>query len=139
MKTAAIYARVSSDKQREENTIASQTAALVTFAREQQFDVPQEWVFEDDGYITEPPVFLALRDLIDAITQWHRAPVNTARVLDGFRNLIAPGEEPKKLAQAASTPKGRRELFAVCHEYVSGSATWRSDPHFRGGHERCLC
>ena len=50
MKTAAIYARVSSDKQREENTIASQTAALVTFAREQQFEVPQEWVFEDDGY-----------------------------------------------------------------------------------------
>ena len=41
---------MSSDKQREENTIASQTAALVAFAREQQFDVPQEWVFEDDGY-----------------------------------------------------------------------------------------
>jgi site-specific DNA recombinase len=50
MKSAAIYARVSSDKQREENTIASQTAALVAFAREQQFEVPQEWVFEDDGY-----------------------------------------------------------------------------------------
>ena len=50
MKTAAIYARVSSDKQREENTIASQTAALVAFAREQQFEVPPEWVFEDDGY-----------------------------------------------------------------------------------------
>src|ERR1700739_2446770 len=50
MKTAAIYARVSSDKQREENTIASQTAALVALARAQQFDVPKEWVFEDDGY-----------------------------------------------------------------------------------------
>jgi site-specific DNA recombinase len=50
MKTAAIYARVSSDKQREENTIASQTAALIAFAREQQFEVPPEWVFEDDGY-----------------------------------------------------------------------------------------
>lgn len=50
MKTAAIYARVSSDKQREENTIASQTAALIAFAREQQFDVPPEWIFEDDGY-----------------------------------------------------------------------------------------
>jgi site-specific DNA recombinase len=50
MKTAAIYARVSSDKQREENTIASQTAALIAFAGEQQFEVPREWVFEDDGY-----------------------------------------------------------------------------------------
>ena len=50
MKIAAIYARVSSDKQREENTIASQTAALIAFAREQQYEVPEEWVFEDDGY-----------------------------------------------------------------------------------------
>ena len=50
MKTAAIYARVSSDKQREQNTIASQTAALIAFAREQQFEVAPEWVFEDDGY-----------------------------------------------------------------------------------------
>jgi site-specific DNA recombinase len=50
MKTAAIYARVSSDKQREENTIASQTAALVVFAGEQQFEVPRERIFEDDGY-----------------------------------------------------------------------------------------
>ena len=37
MKSAAIYARVSSDRQKEENTIASQTAALVMFAREQDF------------------------------------------------------------------------------------------------------
>ncbi len=45
--------------------------------------------------LAEPALFLALRDLIDAITQWHRAPVNTARVLDSLRHLIAPGEEPK--------------------------------------------
>jgi DNA invertase Pin-like site-specific DNA recombinase len=32
MPIAAIYARVSSDKQREGNTIASQTASLKTFA-----------------------------------------------------------------------------------------------------------
>src|SRR5215467_6376874 len=50
MKNAAIYARVSSDKQREENTIASQTAALIAFASEQRFEVPREWIFEDDGY-----------------------------------------------------------------------------------------
>jgi DNA invertase Pin-like site-specific DNA recombinase len=39
MKTAAIYARVSSDKQKEENTIASQTAALTAFATEQGYAV----------------------------------------------------------------------------------------------------
>jgi site-specific DNA recombinase len=50
MKTAAIYARVSSDKQKEENTIASQTAALRAFAQQQGFSVPDEWVIEDEGY-----------------------------------------------------------------------------------------
>jgi site-specific DNA recombinase len=50
MKAALIYARVSSDKQREEHTIASQTAALRVFAQEQGFSVPDEWVIEDEGY-----------------------------------------------------------------------------------------
>src|SRR5271168_1876094 len=50
MTIAAIYARVSSDKQREESTIASQTAALIEFARNRGCQVPAEWVFEDEGY-----------------------------------------------------------------------------------------
>lgn len=50
MKTAAIYARVSSDRQKDENTIASQTAALIAFAADQDFQVPPEWIFEDEGY-----------------------------------------------------------------------------------------
>jgi site-specific DNA recombinase len=50
MKMAAIYARVSSDKQKEEKTIASQTAALVAFARDHCYDVPGEWIFEDEGF-----------------------------------------------------------------------------------------
>jgi site-specific DNA recombinase len=50
MAIAAIYARVSSDKQREENTIASQTSALIDFARSRGYQVPTDWVFEDEGY-----------------------------------------------------------------------------------------
>jgi site-specific DNA recombinase len=50
MKIAAIYARVSSEQQKEENTIASQVAALIEFAREQSFSVPDEWVFRDEGF-----------------------------------------------------------------------------------------
>ena len=50
MKTAAIYARVSSDQQREEKTIASQTAALVEFARKENYQVPDDWIFEDEGF-----------------------------------------------------------------------------------------
>ncbi|MCP3877607.1 MAG: recombinase family protein, partial [Sulfitobacter sp.] len=50
MKTAAIYARVSSDRQREEQTIVSQTAALKEMAQAQGWMVPPGWVFEDEGY-----------------------------------------------------------------------------------------
>src|SRR5919109_3426340 len=50
MKSAAIYARVSSDKQKEENTIASQTAALLEFARDHGYSVPDAWILEDEGY-----------------------------------------------------------------------------------------
>ena len=50
MKIAAIYARVSSEQQKEEKTIASQTAALIEFARQENYQIPDEWVFEDEGY-----------------------------------------------------------------------------------------
>ena len=42
MKPAAIYARVSSNRQKEEHTIASQTEALRAFAVQQGFSVPDE-------------------------------------------------------------------------------------------------
>src|SRR6185436_5323527 len=49
-KVAAIYARVSSDRQKEQNTIASQTALLLEHAQAQGWTVPAEWVFEDEGH-----------------------------------------------------------------------------------------
>ena len=66
MKAAAIYARVSSEQQKEENTIASQTAALIEFAREQGYSVPDEWVIEDEGFSgasLQRPGLERLRDL----------------------------------------------------------------------------
>ena len=50
MKTAAIYARVSSDRQKEEQTITSQTSALRAYAAEHGYLVPDGWVHEDDGW-----------------------------------------------------------------------------------------
>jgi site-specific DNA recombinase len=50
MKNAAIYARVSSAQQKQEHTIASQTASLIAFAQEHGYHVPREWIFEDEGY-----------------------------------------------------------------------------------------
>jgi site-specific DNA recombinase len=49
-KPAAIYARVSSDRQKENHTIASQTAALIEYAQTNGYAVPPEWVFQDEGY-----------------------------------------------------------------------------------------
>ena len=66
MKTAAIYARVSSERQREEQTIASQTAVLKDMAQAQGWMVPPQRVFEDDGYSGASlvrPGLEALRDL----------------------------------------------------------------------------
>ena len=65
-KTAAIYARVSSDRQKEDHTIASQTAALIQYAEEKDYAVPPEWIFQDEGYsgaILVRPGLEALRDL----------------------------------------------------------------------------
>ena len=66
MRMAAIYARVSSDQQREAHTIASQTASLIEFAQGHDLEVPKEWVFEDDGYTgatLERPGLERVRDL----------------------------------------------------------------------------
>src|SRR5260221_343790 len=65
-KPAAIYARVSSDRQKENHTIASQTAALIEYAQTHEYSVPPEWVFQDEGYsgaILVRPGLEALRDL----------------------------------------------------------------------------
>ena len=63
---AAIYARVSSDRQKENHTITSQTAALIEYAQTHGYSVPSEWVFQDEGYsgaILVRPGLEALRDL----------------------------------------------------------------------------
>src|SRR5207249_6003101 len=66
MRMAAVNARVSSEQQREENTIASQTASLIEFAKSHDLEVPKEWVFEDEGYsgaTLERPGLERVRDL----------------------------------------------------------------------------
>ena len=66
MKAAAIYARVSSDRQKKEQTIKSQTAALIERTRQEGYTLPQEWIFEDEGYsgaVLVRPGLEQLRDL----------------------------------------------------------------------------
>jgi site-specific DNA recombinase len=63
----AIYARVSSERQKEEKTIESQTSALKEFAHAQNYVLPESWVFEDEGYsgaTLARPGLERLRDLV---------------------------------------------------------------------------
>jgi hypothetical protein len=46
--------------------------------------------------ITDPPLFMALRDLIEAIAQWHQAPITAARAIERLRHAVAPDEPDRK-------------------------------------------
>ena len=50
MKLAAIYTRVSSDQQKENQTIESQVSVLKEYASQHDYNVPEEWCFRDEGY-----------------------------------------------------------------------------------------
>ena len=66
MTAAAIYARVSSARQAKDETIGSQLAALREHAATSRLDVPEEWVFADEGHSGATlvrPGLEALRDL----------------------------------------------------------------------------
>jgi site-specific DNA recombinase len=71
MTTAALYARVSSEQQREEQTIGSQLAALKAHATEVGLKVPPDWIFADEGYSGASLVRPALEKLRDLATQVH--------------------------------------------------------------------
>lgn len=49
MKLAAIYARVSTRQQQEEATIESQKEILLKYSKDQGYQVPVGWLFEDNG------------------------------------------------------------------------------------------
>ena len=66
MTSAAIYARVSSARQAKDETIGSQLAALRDHAVNNRLDVPENWVFADEGHSGATlvrPGLEAVRDL----------------------------------------------------------------------------
>jgi site-specific DNA recombinase len=70
MTSAVIYARVSSARQKKDETIASQTAALRRYAEQRGLEVPAEWVFEDEGHSGATlvrPALERLRDLVAGV------------------------------------------------------------------------
>jgi len=64
---AAIYARVSSEQQKEAHTIESQISELQDEATRRGWQVPDEWIFRDEGYSgasLDRPGLETIRDLI---------------------------------------------------------------------------
>jgi len=67
MTSAVIYARVSSARQKKDETIRSQTAALRAHAEQLGLEVPDEWVFEDEGHSGATLIRPALERLRDVV------------------------------------------------------------------------
>src|ERR1700742_1691727 len=128
MKTAAIYARVSSDKQKEENTIASQTSALIAFAREQNCDVPAEWGIEDGGYSGAR----LLRPGLERCARSRRRRADPSRA-----RLRSRSAEP---ALCASNPPYRRvrarRRRGLVHSFETGGDAGRRTAAAVSGHDR---
>ncbi len=66
---AALYARVSSTRQKQHETIDSQTACLREHAQARGWEIPEEWVFTDDGWSGASLVRPALERLRDLSAQ----------------------------------------------------------------------
>jgi len=65
--SAAIYARVPGARQKKDETIGSQTAALRDHAGQLGVELPEEWVFEDEGHSGATLVRPALERLRDVV------------------------------------------------------------------------
>jgi site-specific DNA recombinase len=71
MQTAAIYARVSSERQKEEHTVESQIESLLDYSRNNGYTVPCEWKFIDEGFSGGNLVRPALESLRDEAASGH--------------------------------------------------------------------
>ena len=69
MTTGAIYARVSGQRQKEEQTIGSQIEEATAAARSWGIEVPEDWIFTDEGYTGASLVRPALERLRDLAAQ----------------------------------------------------------------------
>lgn len=66
-KTAAIYTRVSSVKQKEGENIQSQVTALVEYAAQNDYEIPNGWIFTDEGFsgsTLQRPGLESLREIV---------------------------------------------------------------------------
>jgi hypothetical protein len=70
--------------------------------------------------VAEPPLFQAMNDLIVSITLPHHAVVNCARVIEGLRSLVAPGQDRK---QGWAIMRATLNIEAAYLTYVTNLST----------------
>lgn len=100
-KLTAIYARVSSAQQKEDETIDSQVDILLKYAQENQFEIPLGWIFKDEGYSgfnLDRPGLDALRDLVEDGSIDNILVSSTDRLSRHYVNLLILEEEFSKYA-----------------------------------------
>lgn len=83
-----VAARVSSERRKEQETIASQTAALLEHAASQNWTVPPEWRFLDEGYSGASLVRPGLDSLRDRVAEGQ---------IDGCGVIARPAEPEIRL------------------------------------------
>jgi len=139
MKIAAIYARVSSTRQQQQETIASQIAALEHYAAEHDYQVAPQHLYQDDGVSGKTLDRPALDRLRDAAAQGEvetvlvLAPDRLARHFP-YQYLLHEEFERAGVALIftqygfGSTPEERmlREVTGVFAEYERAQITERS-------------
>ena len=117
MTAAAIYARVSSARQAKDQTIGSQLAALRDHAAASRPDVPEDWVFADEGHsgaTLARPALEALRDLaaqgcLDVVLVYSAGPAGPQVRLPGSPDRgTRPLRDPGGVRQGAARRQPRR-------------------------------
>lgn len=95
----AIYARVSSALQKEEETIESQVSALLDYSLNNNLEVPSEWIFKDEGYsgtLLDRPALDDLRDLVRNFSLGSILIYSPDRLSRKYVNQLILEEEFKK-------------------------------------------
>ncbi len=108
---------MSSERQKEDQTIASQTAALKEHAAASGLEVPAEWIFEDEGYSGATLVRPGLERLRDLAAQVEvevvmcYSPDRLARkyayqalLMEEFARVGTEGNEPPAGGLPGGTP-----------------------------------
>jgi site-specific DNA recombinase len=100
IKQAAIYARVSSHKQKEGDTIKSQVDSLLAYAKEEGYQVSENKIFLDDGVSgksLQRPALDELRDIICVETIDCVLVYSTDRLARNYSHQLILLEEFKRL------------------------------------------